>query len=358
MNVDIAYRLSRIRRDRGLSQEELAEKLGVSRQAVSKWERAESSPDTDNLIALAGIYDMSLDELLTGSPEDMENTPDSQPKSDDGGDHVHISFRDGINVEDKKGAKVHIGLSGIHVDDPGEDAHVHIGADGVNVHDGEGNDIHSDPDGGYVFNDTHYDDWQDAHEAVRHQEKHKCWMHRVPYWILALVAFLGLGIFANMWPVGLVVLFSTAIWYTLASLVDAFSNHRSARKRRSSVTTLVGTTFLYAFFVVGFLFDLWHPGWLLIVAGLLVCSIINSVWKINGTKKDSAAATAASEPVVDVEPVIGTEPATGHDSVADTKPAADAEPVADVKHAADKTEAPTDAEPTTKDTTGAEASAD
>jgi len=68
MNVDIAYRLSKLRRERNLSQEALANQLGVSRQAVSKWERAESSPDTDNLIALADLYDMSLDDLLKGDP--------------------------------------------------------------------------------------------------------------------------------------------------------------------------------------------------------------------------------------------------------------------------------------------------
>ena len=49
-----------------LSQEELASRIGVSRQAVSKWERAEASPDTDNLILLADIYGVSLDELLKG----------------------------------------------------------------------------------------------------------------------------------------------------------------------------------------------------------------------------------------------------------------------------------------------------
>jgi transcriptional regulator with XRE-family HTH domain len=64
MNVEIAQRLAKLRREKGFSQEELAEKLGLSRQAVSKWERAESSPDTDNLIALAGIYGMSIDSLL------------------------------------------------------------------------------------------------------------------------------------------------------------------------------------------------------------------------------------------------------------------------------------------------------
>ena len=64
MNVEIAQRLANRRKRAGLSQEALAARLGVSRQAVSKWERSESSPDTDNLIALAQLYGVSLDELL------------------------------------------------------------------------------------------------------------------------------------------------------------------------------------------------------------------------------------------------------------------------------------------------------
>ena len=64
MNVKIAQRLAELRRARGYSQESLARELGLSRQAVSKWERAESSPDTENLIALARLYGVSLDELL------------------------------------------------------------------------------------------------------------------------------------------------------------------------------------------------------------------------------------------------------------------------------------------------------
>lgn len=64
MNIEIANRLQQLRKEKGYSQEELAKELGLSRQAVSKWERAESSPDTDNLICLAKLYGMSLDELL------------------------------------------------------------------------------------------------------------------------------------------------------------------------------------------------------------------------------------------------------------------------------------------------------
>ena len=64
MTIEIADRLIKLRKKYGYSQEELADKLGLSRQAVSKWERAEASPDTDNLICLAKLYGVSLDELL------------------------------------------------------------------------------------------------------------------------------------------------------------------------------------------------------------------------------------------------------------------------------------------------------
>lgn len=74
MNIEIADRLVALRREHGYSQEELAARLGVSRQAVSKWERAESSPDTDNLIALARLYGVSLDKMLLADahPDESE----------------------------------------------------------------------------------------------------------------------------------------------------------------------------------------------------------------------------------------------------------------------------------------------
>lgn len=75
MNLIMAERFAQLRKTAGLSQEELAEKLGISRQAVSKWERAESSPDTDNLIALSKLYGLSLYELLLlHQPEKKEES--------------------------------------------------------------------------------------------------------------------------------------------------------------------------------------------------------------------------------------------------------------------------------------------
>ncbi len=56
--------LNRARKKSGLSQEEVAEKLGVSRQTISKWELDETLPDIRQAKRLAGIYHLTLDELL------------------------------------------------------------------------------------------------------------------------------------------------------------------------------------------------------------------------------------------------------------------------------------------------------
>lgn len=56
--------LTALRKEKGLSQQELAEAVGVSRQAVSRWETGQSAPSTENLVALCTIYGVSLDALL------------------------------------------------------------------------------------------------------------------------------------------------------------------------------------------------------------------------------------------------------------------------------------------------------
>ncbi len=64
--MDFAERLYALRREKGLSQEELAEVVGVTRQAVQKWESGASRPDMDNLTALARYFGVTLDYLITG----------------------------------------------------------------------------------------------------------------------------------------------------------------------------------------------------------------------------------------------------------------------------------------------------
>lgn len=56
--------LKLFRKRNGYTQEQIAERLGVSRQAVAKWERGESLPDIENVIALADMYEITVDSLV------------------------------------------------------------------------------------------------------------------------------------------------------------------------------------------------------------------------------------------------------------------------------------------------------
>lgn len=168
MNIEIANRLVELRKKSGFSQEQLADKLGLSRQAVSKWERAEASPDTDNLICLAKLYGVSLDDLLNtdqrvediaretkeqtsaeAEPPKQEAPKQDAPKQDapkadqassgdragyfkDGDDQIRIDST-GIHTYDKNGTKVDIDKTGIHVFDP-KDGNTHVGHGRIFVH--------------------------------------------------------------------------------------------------------------------------------------------------------------------------------------------------------------------------------
>ena len=70
MNTTLGTRIAALRREKEWKQDELAEKLGVSPQAVSKWENAQTCPDISLLPLLAKILGVSVDELLTGKKEE------------------------------------------------------------------------------------------------------------------------------------------------------------------------------------------------------------------------------------------------------------------------------------------------
>ena len=77
--MTIADRISELRRGRELSQEELAEMTGVSRQAVSKWESEQSIPEMDKVITLSEIFGVTTDYLLKGI-EPLEARPERRNK--------------------------------------------------------------------------------------------------------------------------------------------------------------------------------------------------------------------------------------------------------------------------------------
>ncbi|WP_042145270.1 MULTISPECIES: helix-turn-helix domain-containing protein [unclassified Pseudoalteromonas] len=78
----LADKIAKLRKQLGWSQEELAEKLDVSRQSVSKWESANSIPDLNRIIMLADIFDVTTDFLLKDENETFENNTQTTKESD------------------------------------------------------------------------------------------------------------------------------------------------------------------------------------------------------------------------------------------------------------------------------------
>ncbi len=109
MNLKIAEKLQAQRKAHGYSQEELADLLNVSRQAVSKWERGEASPDTDNLIALAKIYNITIDQLINSESEDEvvvedkdEGKAQEKDKNESEAENIEVIQEDDDEDDEKK----------------------------------------------------------------------------------------------------------------------------------------------------------------------------------------------------------------------------------------------------------------
>ncbi len=101
MTESFGARLARIRKSKNLTQEEIADKLHVSSQAVSKWECDASYPDIDGLLALSDVLDVTVDELVGKSKETPRLVPTEERK-----DIKHLVLK--VVVDSKDGDKVRV----------------------------------------------------------------------------------------------------------------------------------------------------------------------------------------------------------------------------------------------------------
>lgn len=93
----LADKIAMLRKQKGWSQEDLAEQLGISRQSVSKWESGNSIPDLDKIVKMSRIFDVSTDFLLKDEMEEMMQT--AQPQPDPGYDYEEETLRS-ISLEE------------------------------------------------------------------------------------------------------------------------------------------------------------------------------------------------------------------------------------------------------------------
>ena len=290
MDLAMAQQLVDRRKAAGLSQEALAAQLGVSRQAVSKWERSESSPDTDSLIALAALYGVSLDELLYG--EAVDSTDDSQTddeaqnsnagtKAPDGAEEaeastehadcsdkplVDISLARGIHVIDpNKGEEVHVGWSGIHVANERKGEEVHVGPGGLHIDtlEDDGHNVHTNDDGTVTIDGETFSSWKEAHDKLDHHGKHfhtkvgRAW-NKFPFPALVALAYLVLGIVYGTWGMGLFLVFLVPVYYAIGDFID----RRHLSKLIEAIYPAAAIAwFLYMWLCLGQP----HPAWIILI---------------------------------------------------------------------------------------------
>ncbi len=80
MNNQFSENLKKVRKDNNLSQEQLADELGVSRQAISKWESSSAYPEMDKIIALCDKFDLNIDDLLHKDIKEIKGEEESKKK--------------------------------------------------------------------------------------------------------------------------------------------------------------------------------------------------------------------------------------------------------------------------------------
>lgn len=255
MNIETANRLLQYRKQAGLSQEELAEKIGVSRQAVSKWERSEASPDTDNLVMLAEIYGVSLDEMLGLKPAveeaECETKTETETEALPEKDEVHVSLKDGIHVHSKDGDKVDVSFKGgIHVVTKGDDK-VHYGKDEKYFVDENGEKQEIKP--AYYF-----------------------WLY-MPFPVIITALFLGWG-FSGLWggwSVAWLLFLLVPLYYSVIEVV------RSKDLSRLAFPVIPAGIFVG----IGMFTHIWHPTWIVFLAIPIFYCIVEVINKNKSHKQ-------------------------------------------------------------------------
>lgn len=101
--MEFNNKLYELRKQKGFSQEELANRLNVSRQTVSKWEVGDSTPDMEKLIAISDLFGISLDELV------LDKAPEPDPAPQSAKSELYTDIKEKILTEDN-GKKVRKGL--------------------------------------------------------------------------------------------------------------------------------------------------------------------------------------------------------------------------------------------------------
>ncbi len=224
--MSFADNLQYLRKKNKITQEELAEDLGVSRQSVSKWETGDAYPETEKLIALCDKFDVTLDDLLRGNvveEDDEESEENETSEEEEGADYSQSG--DGAKPFKSGG-----GCCGC----------------------GEG---HNQP-------------------SMLAQRLSALTM------FVCAITYVCLGITLNLWhPAWLIFLGGIVVCIWTGSLTDG---RKTVKERVGGA--VCGSTMIIAviaYLAVGFTLKIWHPTWAIFIVAVGICAVVGTLMTKN-----------------------------------------------------------------------------
>ena len=218
-----------LRKEKGMTQAELAEALGVTNKAVSKWETGEAMPETGQLVPLSRIFGVTVDELLNGErvAEPAEEIPEE-----------HAEYKEPDNE---------------------------ILADEIKKH---------------LFTRGR-DDEKTLLEVI-------CGAVCAAIMGLGTLSYLLLGLLAGLWSSTWVIFPVCGLGCGIVGIVFDMCNRKKREWKRSrgenpytgAACGIIMLTCVAVYLLLGALLGLWHPYWVIIVAGGLACGVVGAVGEI------------------------------------------------------------------------------
>ena len=238
-----------LRKEKGMTQAQLAELLGVTNKAVSKWETGEAMPETSLLLPLSRIFDVTVDELLEGKRNiDNDNAKEIENQQVNKNTSQEYTFKD--KDEDKE----------------------------------------------------LIDEYIKRHMFTRGKDDEKTTLEKIGALVctcvfsLGLITYLILGVVANLWtPYWILIPLCALSCGIIGILFDLFDVKKRNQKIRrgenpytGAICGIVMLVCIITYLILGAFLSLWHPLWILLVIGAFVCSVIGIIGGIftNKPKQD------------------------------------------------------------------------
>ncbi len=234
---DFGNFLYSLRKQRGWTQTELADRLGVTNQAVSKWENGDSFPDTGLLVPLAELFGVSVDELLKGKrkplPAENQKTLESEKPTN--------AVTNNAACEKKPFAE----------SDSAQNLSENETKIEENAESQKNDDINSAPP----------------------RRKKLAALFDGVIMLSATVAFFLLGALGNYWYVCWL---AFPVGVTLCALLKAIDEY-IAKRKTSEFCGFIMLACVDVFLLLGVQYSLWHPAWIVFLVGPLFCALFGAI---------------------------------------------------------------------------------